>query len=84
MRKWSTLQPWNNPMTKRPKEKNTGKRERRRAERPQDLGGVRKKLEEEKRKEARGVIKLRKQIQEMKRLLSGGAGGVFRPVYKEY
>ena len=47
------------------------------------LGGVRRKLEEEKKKDVRGVIKLQKKIQDMERSLGGGAGGVYRPVYME-
>ena len=54
-----------------------------RQRRREALGGVRRKLEEEKDKEVRGVIKLRKKSQDMERSLGGGAGGAYRPVYLE-
>ena len=47
------------------------------------LGGVHRKLEDKKDKEVRGVIKLRKKSQDLKRSLGGGAGGAYRPVYLE-
>ena len=47
------------------------------------LVGVCRKLEEEKNKEVRELIQLSKKIQDMKKSLAKGAGGVYRPAYRE-
>ena len=47
------------------------------------LERLRKKLGEEKNKEDRGIIKLRKKTREMERYLGEGAGGVYPATYME-
>ena len=47
------------------------------------MWGFVKKLEEEKSKKIRGLLKLCKKIQDIKKSLGKGASGVYRPAYRE-
>ena len=52
-------------------------------ERKEAFKEIREKLEAEKDKEVRGILKRRKQIQDMKKDLDQGSGGKYRQVYME-
>ena len=47
------------------------------------IEGLRRKLEVEKDKEVRGILKMRKKIQNLKKYLDEGSGGAYRQVQRE-
>ena len=47
------------------------------------LEGLRRKLEEEKEKEVRGILKMRMKIQNLKRYLEEGSGGAYQQIQRE-